>query len=104
MPQAQSRDEPEVVVNQEMMTNLDSASDTEAAKLMKEKLEEIKMSEARDVVLKNGEESTIFTKDNALKVGGGVLAGVALKVAYDHLTDDGGSAASELVSGFDNLM
>lgn len=104
MPQVQSRDEPEVeVVTDQEMTNLDSASDTEAAKLIKEKMEEIKMAEAKEMVIKN-EEGTIFTKDNAIKVGGGVLAGVALKVAYDHLTDDGGSAAAEMAAAFDNLM
>lgn len=51
------------------------------------------------------EESSWFTTSNALKVGGGIVAGVAAKAMYDHFSSSGDSGSmAELSSAVADLF
>ena len=47
-------------------------------------------------------ESSWFNTSNAMKVGGGIVAGIAAKAMYDHFSEDR-SAMAELTSAFADL-
>ena len=48
------------------------------------------------------QESSWFNTSNAMKVGGGIVAGIAAKAMYDHFSEDR-SAMAELTSAFADL-